>query len=274
MMDIKLADGNTLPKIAFGTWLLDNTSAVGAVRDALREGYRLIDTAMRYHNEMGVGAGLAQSGVDRETYKVASKVRGGDQGYDGTVRAFNATLTHLGLDYVDFYYVHWPLPKLDWYVPTFRAMQDLRDKGKIRSLAVSNFNLDHLDRLKQETGEYPVINQVEIHPGFAQRELVEGCRERGIAVQAWGAIGRGKGMLELPEITRVAAETGLTPAQVALRFTLDAGACPLAKSNNPVRRAQNLAAAELAPLSREHFELLEAMDYGRQGKDPEVDEEY
>ncbi|AFV90922.1 MAG: aldo/keto reductase [Acidipropionibacterium acidipropionici] len=267
-----------VPPLSFGTWQLDDDAAARCVAGALRDGYRMVDTGMRYHNEYGVGRGVRESGVPREEITVVTKLRAGDQGARQTTRAFRASLRNLGLDRVDLYLIHWPVPRLDKYIESYREMIGLRRDGLIGELGVSNFPLAHLDRLADAVGEYPAINQFEMHPGWPQAELVAGCRERGVIPQGWGPLGRGqlkegRGLLDDPVLARVAEAHRTTPATVCLAWMAGHDVSCVAKSSHPDRWRANLAAVRMS-LSDEEIARIDAMPQFRCGKDPLVDEEY
>ena len=271
---IPLSSGQVIPPVAYGTWQLDDAAAAVAVREAIDlDGYRLIDTGQRYHNEAGVGEGMRASGVPRDQLMVTTKLRGGDQERVQARRSFKASLRNLGLEYVDLYFIHWPLPRLDKYVESWLTLRELRDEGLIRTLGVSNFTTEHVDRLIADTGEGPAVNQVEMHVGWRQDELRRDMAERGIAVQAWGPIGRGKGLLEDPRLVTVAERHGVTPAQVALRWIWEQGAGSVAKSGHPVRRRQNMQIHGFSLTAEDHA-LIDTIEQHRVGKDPLVTEEY
>ncbi|AXE37679.1 aldo/keto reductase [Acidipropionibacterium virtanenii] len=267
-----------VPRISFGTWQLDDDAAARCVAGALRDGYRMVDTAMRYHNEYGVGRGVRESGVPREEITVVTKLRAGDQGALQTTRAFHASLRNLGLDRIDLYLIHWPVPRLDKYIESYREMIDLRRQGLVKALGVSNFPLAHLDRLADAVGEYPVINQFEMHPGWPQAELVEGCRERGVIPQGWGPLGRGqldagRALLEDPVLRQVAEDHRTTPASVCLAWMAGRRVSCVAKSSHPDRWRANLAAVGMT-LSDEEIARIDAVPQFRCGKNPLIDEEY
>ncbi|MGA4506946.1 aldo/keto reductase [Propionibacteriaceae bacterium G1746] len=270
---VKLSSGQVLPPVTFGTWKLDDTAAELAVRDAATEGYRAFDTGQRYHNEAGVGAGMRTAPVPRDQLMVTTKLRGGDHGAEQAERAFKASLRNLGLDYIDLYLIHWPLPRLGLYVETWQALRELRDQGLIRTIGVSNFTAEHIDALIAATGEAPAVNQVECHVGWRQDALRQQMADRGVVVQSWGAIGRGKGLLEDGRLQQVAAQHGVSPAQVAMRWAWQQGVPVIAKSGNPERRRQNLDLDSFV-LTGDDMALLATFDQVRIGKDPDVDEEY
>lgn len=263
----------SIPDLAFGTWKLDDQSAARCVAQAIADGYGMVDTAQRYHNEYGVGIGVKNSGLKREDVLVTSKLRGGDQGREQSRRAFFASLRNLGSDYIDVYYVHWPLPRLDLYLESFESMLELREEGFIRQVGVCNFEIPHLQRIISEFGEAPAVNQFELHPGFPQTELVEFCKNNAIEVQGWGVIGRGRGLLEDPTVTALAEQHALTPAQLCIAWANSHGASAVAKSGNRSRWQENLLAAG-KELDSETVSQLDVIDLPRMGKDPNVDEEF
>ncbi len=237
---VTLNDGVSSPQIGFGVFLIPPDEVVEPVRTAIEAGYRLIDTASAYQNEEGVGKAIAESGVPREEIFLVTKVWNDDQGYDSTLRAFDASLKRLGLEYVDMYLIHWPRPRLNLYVETWRALERLRGDGLIRSIGVSNFAPEQLTRLMDECSMKPSVNQVELHPGYPQRELRAFQDAHGIVTQAWSPIGRGQGLLERPAVTAVADKHGRTAAQVVLRWHIQLGVVPLPKSVTPSRIRGNL----------------------------------
>ncbi|MCW5830884.1 MAG: aldo/keto reductase [Labilithrix sp.] len=268
-----LNDGYTIPPVGFGTWPLDDDQAERAVTQAIRLGYRLIDTAARYENETGVGRALRGAEVAREQLFVTTKLRGRDHGFDATLRAFDASLGKLGLDYVDHYLIHWPLPARGLYVESWKAMVRLRKDGRVRSLGVSNFEPEHLTRLIDETGVVPAINQIELHPAFAQPALRAFHAQHGIVTEAWGPLGRGRGYLDSPALVQIAERVGRSAAQVVLRWHLELGNVVIPKSSDPGRMAQNLALFDFA-LDDEALTALGALDRGaRLGPDPASHEE-
>ncbi|MDR3201566.1 MAG: aldo/keto reductase [Bifidobacteriaceae bacterium] len=243
-----LDSGQAMPAIGLGTWPLLNAQAAEVVAQALGAGYRLVDTAARYGNEAGVGRGIVRSGLDRAAVFVVSKLRGGDQGERQTARAVDASLANLGLDYLDLYLIHWPLPALGLYAETWRALEAQRAAGAIRAIGVSNFLPEHLERLDAPA---PAVNQIEVHPYFPQVEAVEYHAARGIATMAWAPLGRGKAVLAEPVITDIAARAGRTPAQVVLRWHIQRGTVPIPKSVSPARLRENLDVFDFELTDRE-----------------------
>ena len=237
---LTLNNGVAIPQLGLGTAGPGDEETRRRVRDALGLGYRLIDTAARYGNEVGVGQGIADSGVPREEVFVGTKLRGADHGYESTKRALEASLRRLDLDYVDLYLIHWPLPRLDRYVESWRAMEDLLAEGKTRSIGVSNFLPEHLDRLAAESAVVPAINQIELHPRLPQREQRADNAQRGIVVQSWSPLERASGVLAEPVLATIGSRYGKTPGQVILRWHVQLGLVPIPKSGNPERLKQNL----------------------------------
>jgi len=265
---IELLDGNAIPQLGFGTWPLDDQQARAAVGTALESGYRLVDTAARYDNETGVGRALAESGVPREEVVVTTKLPGAQHGYDEALAGFEESRRRLGLDYVDLYLIHWPLPAVGRYVDTWRAFVHLRDEGLVRSIGVSNFTPRQIERIVEETGVWPAVNQLELHPDFAQVELRAWHAERGVVVEPWRPLGRG--VLDHPTIVRLAAAHGRTPAQVVLRWHTQLGMTPIPKSATPERIAQNIDVFDFALSDGDLAEIAALDERNRLGGDPET----
>ncbi|MFE1597285.1 aldo/keto reductase [Methylobacterium sp. ID0610] len=235
---LTLNDGKRIPQLGFGVWKLADEDAPETVGLALEVGYRSIDTAAAYGNEAGVGRAIAASGIPREELFVATKLWNDAHGTDEALRAFDASLKRLGLDYVDLYLVHWPVPQRNAYVETWKALMRLREDGRARSIGVSNFTVAHLKRVIDETGSTPSVNQIELHPRFQQRELRAFHAEAGIVTEAWSPLGQGAA-LEDPVIRGIADKHGRTAAQVILRWHLDLGQVAIPKSQNPARIREN-----------------------------------
>ncbi|MFE7637575.1 aldo/keto reductase [Kitasatospora sp. NPDC057518] len=236
---VKLNNGVEIPQLGFGVFQVPDDQTTAAVAAALEAGYRSIDTAAIYGNETGVGRALAASGVAREDLFVTTKLWNADQGYDATLRAFDASLAKLGLDHVDLYLIHWPTPARDLYLDTWRALERLVEEGRIRAAGVSNFQPAHLQRLLDTSALVPAVNQVELHPGLQQAELRAFHAEHGIATEAWSPLAQGA-VLDDPAITAIAERTGKSPAQVVLRWHLQLGNIVIPKSVTPARIRQNL----------------------------------
>ena len=268
-----LNDGTALPALGLGTWPMDDAEAEQAVRGALELGYRLVDTAVNYRNETGVGLGVSRSGVPREEIVVTTKLPGRHHGYEETLASFEESRRRLGLDYVDLYLIHWPLPRVDRYVDSWKAMIRLREDGLVRSIGVSNFTARHIERLEQETGVLPSVNQIELHPLFPQEELRRFHREKGIVVESWSPLGRGSGLLADPAVADAARAHGVTPAQAVLRWHTQLGAVPIPKSSDPGRQRANLDIFGFE-LDEAQLTAMSGGAHRRLGGDPEVHEEF
>ena len=268
-----LDDGTTLPALGLGTWPMKDDEAERAVRDALETGYRLIDTATNYRNETGVGRGVAGSGVPREEIVVTTKLPGRHHGYEETLASFEESRARLGLEYVDLYLIHWPLPRVDRYVGSWKAMIKLRDDGLVRSIGVSNFTAEHIERLEKETGVLPSVNQIELHPLFPQDELRAFHERKGIRTESWSPLGRGSDLLDDPAVTAVAEAHGVTPAQAVLRWHTQLGAVPIPKSSDPGRQRANLDVFGFT-LDDAQMDAVARRSHRRIGGDPEVHEEF
>ncbi|RMI39607.1 aldo/keto reductase [Streptomyces triticirhizae] len=237
--DVTLNNGVTMPQLGFGVFQVPDDETAQAVGTALEAGYRSIDTAAAYGNERGVGQALAASGIPRDQLFVTTKLWNDDQGHDRALAAFDASLERLGLDRLDLYLIHWPAPEQDRYVDTWRALERLYADGRVRAIGVSNFQVTHLQRLMDETGIVPAVNQVELHPGLPQVELRAFHREHGIATEAWSPLAKG-GLLRDASLGRVAERHDVTPAQAVLRWHLQLGNVVIPKSVTPERIRQNL----------------------------------
>jgi diketogulonate reductase-like aldo/keto reductase len=245
------------------------------VRNALDAGYRLLDTALNYGNEAEVGRAVAGSGLLREDVLVTTKLPGRYHGYDTTFTALRESLANLRLDYVDLYLIHWPLPRLDRYVDSWRAMIKLREDGLARSIGVSNFTEAHLRRLIEETGVVPAVNQIEMHPRFPQQELCEVHEQLGIVTQSWSPLGRGTGLLGEPAAVNVAQAHRVSPAQAILRWHHQLGAVPLPMSSDPGRQRENLDIFSFT-LTDAELDAISGLTTGQRlwGQDPNVHEEF
>ncbi|MDO5699965.1 MAG: aldo/keto reductase [Bowdeniella nasicola] len=252
------------PPLGFGTYALADPAR--SVAAALGVGYRVIDTAASYDNEVEVGAGIRSSAVPREQVLLTSKLRGRDQGAS-TRQGLTSSLRDLGTDYVDLYLIHWPLPNLGRYLESYEAMMRAREEGLIRQLGVSNFLPEHLERIHAEFGEWPAVNQIEMHPYFPQLQALPYHRERGIEVQAWSPLARARDLLEDPVITRIARRVGGTAGQVVLAWHLALGSFPIPKTDSAARAADNLAAATMR-LDDSDVAALSDLARGRIGGDP------
>lgn len=266
---LTMNDGIEIPQLGLGVYKVPDREATRVVVDAIDLGYRHIDTAAFYDNEVGVGLGIRESHAPREDLFVATKVWHDRHGFDETLASFDASLDKLGLDYVDLYLIHWPAPAQDRYVDTWRALERLREEGRARSIGVSNFKGHHLDRLARETTTVPAVNQIELHPRLPQSETRDYNREHGILTEAWSPLARGT-LLEDPRLATVAAKHGKTVAQVVLRWHLDLGNIVIPKSVHRDRLASNLNVFDFA-LDSDDLAVLAALESGeRTGKDPDL----
>jgi 2,5-diketo-D-gluconate reductase A len=265
---LTMNDGRTIPQLGFGVFQIPQDETEVAVTAALEAGYRLIDTAQGYQNEEGVGAALAASGLSPDEVFVTTKLTNSEQGYDSTLKAFDASMEKLRLDVLDLFLIHWPLPMFDLYTDTWRAFVRLQEEGRIRSIGVSNFEVEHFEKLAAETGVVPAVNQIELHPQFPQHELRAYHAEHGILTESWGPIGQGKGLLEDEHIAAVARKVGRTPAQVVLRWHLQLGLVVIPKSVTPSRIAENFALFDFE-LDDDDLATIAQVDNGtRLGPDP------
>lgn len=260
---IELNSGRSIPQLGFGVFLVDPADTQRVVEDALEVGYRHIDTATGYNNEAEVGAALRASGIPREEIFLTTKLRNDHHKARDVEGAFARSLDALGLDYLDLYLIHWPMPANGFYVDTWRTFETFAADGRARSIGVSNFLVPHLEKLISETDVVPAVNQVELHPIFQQRELREFHAEHGIRTEAWGPLGQGKyDLFGLPAIQDAAAAHNVQPAQVVLRWHLQTGNIVIPKSNSRDRMAQNfdLFGFELSP---DEMGAINALDENR-----------
>ena len=270
---VTLSDGNLIPQIGLGVLRIDDEGVTPVVESALEAGYRHIDGAAGYNNEAGVGRALRNAGFTQGKHRknlwVTTKLRDSEQGYDSARKAFDRQLGLLQLDYVDMYMLHWPTP-FDWRSSeTWKAFQEFRAEGRVRTLGVCNFLPEHLARLHEETGEYPAVNQIELHPTWQQREVVEYCKAHGIAVEAYSPMARGADLnAGNGTIERISAAHGVTPAQVILRWHIENETIIIPKSAHAERQKQNLDLFGFVLTPEEHA-AIDALDGPtRAGHDP------
>ncbi|GGZ02355.1 oxidoreductase [Streptomyces olivaceoviridis] len=267
--NVTLNNGIEMPQLGFGVFQVPDDETTAAVATALEAGYRSIDTAAIYGNERGVGRAIAESGIARDELFVTTKLWNEDQGHDATLAAFDASLDKLGLDHVDLYLVHWPAPARDLYLDTWRAFEKILGEGRARAIGVSNFQVAHLERLMENTGVTPAVNQVELHPGLQQEELRAFHERHGIATEAWSPLAQGA-VLGDQAVADLAARYGVSPAQVVLRWHLQIGNIVIPKSVTPERVRQNLDVFGFE-LTDEDLRSLAALDRGlRTGPDPDT----
>ena len=267
---LRLNDGREIPQIGLGVWRTPAEEAAQVVRTAVAAGYRSIDTAAAYANEPGVGEGVRSVEVPRESLFVTTKLWNDSQGADRARRAFDASLKRLGLDYVDLYLIHWPAPRQNLFVETWRTLLELKREGRARSVGVSNFTPAHLQRLLDETGEAPALNQIELHPRLQQAELRAFHARHGIVTEAWSPLGQGR-LLDEPALQAIGRKHGKTAAQVILRWHVQLGVVAIPKSVNPRRMAENIAVTDFALDESDMAEIARLDDpRGRVGPDPEA----
>ena len=254
--EFALNDGTTIPQLGFGVFKVDPDETERIVSDALEVGYRHIDTAAVYGNEVGVGRAIAASGIPRDELYITTKLWNSDQGTQSAFDAMDLSLEKLGLEHVNLYLIHWPRPDLDKYTETWHALEQIQGQGKATSIGVSNFHAPHLDKLLAESTVVPAVDQIELHPAFAQAPLREYLASKGIATEAWGPLGQGKyDLFGKSAVADAAAAHGATPAQVVIRWHLQKGIIVFPKSNSRERMAENfdvfgfeLTDAELAAI--------------------------
>jgi diketogulonate reductase-like aldo/keto reductase len=260
---LTLNDGVEMPQLGLGVYLVPPRQTESVVNAALGVGYRSIDTATLYGNEAEVGAAVVRSDVPRDELFVTTKVWNSDQGYRRTLAAFDASMNRLGLDCLDLYLIHWPVPQQDRYVDTWRALEQIRAEGRVRAIGVSNFEPAHLRRVIDETGTVPAVNQIELHPYFQRRELRAFHDEHGIVTEAWSPLARG-GLLRDPVVVGIARRHGRSPAQVVLRWHMQHGIVAIPKSVSPQRIAENIEIFDFE-LTPEDMARLDALDGRRPG---------
>jgi diketogulonate reductase-like aldo/keto reductase len=263
-----LNNGVEIPQLGFGVYKVPPGETQAVVRNALDTGYRHIDTAQLYRNEAGVGAAIAASGIDRADVFVTTKIWNPNQGRDRTLRSFDTSARELGVGVVDLLLIHWPAPRQDRYVETWRALEELLTAGRVRAIGVSNFNVAHLERLAREGDVVPAINQIELHPLLPQDELRAYHADHGIVTEAWAPLARGRLMAD-PVVTGVAGRVGATPAQVLLAWQLALGNVAIPKSVTPARIAENLGALDVSLSADDQAAIATLADGTRLGPDPD-----
>ena len=265
---ITLNDGHDMPRRGFGVWQIANNETAQAVKEAIGAGYRLIDTAAVYGNEAGVGKAIGQASVPREALFITTKLWNDSQGFDATLQAFDHSMRLLGLKKLDLYLIHWPAPRLDAYAESWRALIRLREEGRVASIGVSNFNAAQIQRLADETGILPAVNQIELHPFFQQTALRAFHGQHGIVTEAWSPLGKGR-ILEDRTLRAIAAKHGKTPAQIILRWHLENGIVAIPKSVTPARIRANFD-IDGFELDAEDTTRIASLDKpsGRVGPDP------
>jgi len=265
---LTLNDGATIPQIGLGVWQVDADITAKVVRWGVEAGYRLIDTAQGYRNEESVGEAIKAAGVPRDQLFITSKLRNGAHQRDAALRAFDDTMDKLGIDEIDLLLIHWPVPSQNKYLEAWKTLVELKQAGRIRSIGVSNFNQDHLERIIGETGVTPVVNQIELHPRFQQRDKREFHKKHAIHIESWSPLGSGR-LLADPTLEKLAGKHGKSVAQVIIRWHLQEGLIVIPKSVHQDRIAGNFAVFDFA-LDGEDMATIRGMDAsdGRTGPDP------
>ncbi|WP_221586225.1 aldo/keto reductase [Microbacterium sp. G2-8] len=259
---ITLNDGQRFAELGLGTYNLTGDAGVSAIAAGIRGGYRVVDTAVNYGNEREVGEAVRASGIDRDDVIVTTKVPGRHHGYDEAIASGRASNETLGLDRIDLLLIHWPNPSVDKYVDTFRGMLALRDEGIVRSVGVSNFTEQMIDRLLDETGVAPAVNQVEMHPYFPQTALRAHHRTHGIRTESWSPLARRSELLQEPVLTELAAAHDVSPSQIVLRWHVEMGSTPIPKSQDPERQRENADVFGFS-LSADEVQAIGALERGR-----------
>jgi 2,5-diketo-D-gluconate reductase A len=273
--DYTLNDGNQLPAIGFGTYPLRGSEGVDAIRSAIEAGYRLLDTAVNYENEEEVGEAVRTSGVPRDELVLTSKLPGRHHAYDEAIASTKESLRRLGVDHLDLHLIHWPNPGVGLYAEAWRALVDLQAQGLVRSIGVSNFTERHLERIVAESGVTPVVNQVELHPYFAQQQMRAVHERLGIRTEAWSPMGKRQAPFGEPAVADAAEAHGVSPGQVVLRWHVQLGSLPIPKSGTPERQRQNLDVFgfELTEAEMTAISALDRPDGRLFGGDPDTHEE-
>jgi 2,5-diketo-D-gluconate reductase A len=266
---IKLSDGNTLPQLGMGVWQVEPEITARVVRDGIEAGFRLIDTAEGYHNEEGVGEAIRSAGLPREELFITSKLRNGGHDRDAALRSFDATMKALGLETLDMFLIHWPVPSQGKYVEAWKTLIELRDQGRVRSIGVSNFNPDHLERIVKETGVVPVVDQIELHPYFQQRDKRDALAQMGIHIECYSPLGSGE-VLKDRTLAAIGEKQGKSVAQTIIRWHLQQGLVVIPKSTHADRLRDNIEVFdfELSPSEMRQIESLDKGESGRTGSDP------
>lgn len=274
--NVILNDGYPLPAIGLGTYQVRGGMGVQQILQAIRDGYRSIDTATNYDNEGAVGEAIRLSAIPRSQFIVTSKLPGKYHQYDEATKAISESIYRLGVGYLDLYLIHWPLPKRDHYVEAFQAMIAAKKRGLIRSIGVSNFEPEHLDRLIKETGVTPAVNQLEIHPYWVQQRMLEEDQKRGIVTEGWSPLGRGSAALFEPVIQELAKKYDKNVGQIILRWHVQRGIVPIPKSTNLNHQRANLDIFDfkLTPAEINEINGLSKQNGRIDGQDPNVYEEF
>ncbi|PZS18596.1 MAG: oxidoreductase [Pseudonocardiales bacterium] len=267
---VRLNSGPSMPQLGFGVFQVPNDETAAAVSAAFEAGYRAIDTAAMYRNEQGVGKAIADSGIARDELFITTKLDNDAHGHDEALRAFEASRARLGLEYVDLFLIHWPLPAKDRYVQTWQAFETLQRDGRARSVGVSNFQPEHLQRLFDETELVPALNQIELHPYLTQDVLRGFDAQHGIATEAWSPLAQGGELLSEQTVTSLAEKYGKTPAQIVIRWHLQLGNVVIPKSVTPARIKENIDVFDFELADDDLTSMSELNRDERTGPDPDT----
>jgi len=262
--NLKLNDGHSIPQLGLGVWQVEPGITARVVRDGIAAGYRLIDTAEGYNNEAGVGEAIRTAGVPRNELFITSKLRNGGHARDAALKSFDATMKALGIDQLDLFLIHWPVPSQGKYVEAWKTLVELQQQGRIRSIGVSNFNQDHLERIIKETGVTPVVNQVELHPAFQQRDKRDFHREHDIKIESYSPLGSGRS-LDDKTIAAIGEKHGKSIAQVILRWHLQEGLIVIPKSTHKERIVENFDVFGFE-LDADDLDKIRSLDKGEKGR--------
>ncbi len=268
--------GLSLPAIGFGTYTLYGDGGANAIAGAIRLGYRLIDSAVNYENEGAVGAAVRRAGIARDELIITSKLPGRHHHFDDALNSVEESVMRMGLENIDLYLIHWPNPLEDHYVEAWSALIEARRRGLVHHIGVSNFQPEHLERLRVETGELPAVNQIELHPYFPQAELVAYHREHGILTEAWSPLGKGSDLLTNPVMTTIASEHSVSPAQAILAWHVHIGTIPIPKSHSVERQRENLDVFDIS-LTKDNIDSIATLaraDGRLENQDPAVHQEF
>ncbi len=262
--NVRLHDGKAIPQLGLGVWQVEPTIAERVVRDAIEAGYRSIDTAEGYQNEEGVGAAIKSAGVPRSELFITSKLRNGGHQRDLALKSFDETMAKLGLEQLDLFLIHWPVPSQDKYVEAWKVLVELKQQGRIASIGVSNFNQDHLERIIAETGEVPVVNQIELHPRFQQRDKRDYHQQHDIRIESWSPLGSGR-MLDDTTVGGIAGRHGKSIAQVIIRWHLQEGLVVIPKTTHKDRMIENIDVFDFE-LDGADLQAINGLDRGKSGR--------
>ena len=265
---VKLNDGNVIPQLGLGVWQVPAEITERVVSDGIKAGYRSIDTAEGYNNEEGVGAAIKKAEVPRSDLFITSKLRNGGHAHDDAMKSFDETMQKLGIETLDLFLIHWPVPSQGKYVEAWKALVQLQKDGRIKSIGVSNFNPDHLERIIWETGVTPAVNQIELHPTFEQKAVRDFHLQHGIRIESWSPLGQGRELAH-PVVAALAAKHRRTPAQIVIRWHLEQGLIVIPKTVTPSRIRENFAVFDFG-LDADDMAQLASLDdpQGRLGADP------